>query len=371
MSDTIYDRALDECYAATVAPDYWPTALRNLVGVFGAADAMFYPKDVEAAAVAMPATATYTEFLEDYVAGEWYVDHYRADRGWPLLNSGRTVVIEHDLATDEERRKLATYNELYLKWGYSGFAAVGFKVDGQSWCVPMLRRTDQGFFTREEAKSMERLAPHLRRMVKLSGFFNNARGITGLEILDTLAEAAVLIAADRSVIEMNAPARALLEDNPRAIRLVNGRLTAIHADSNRALHALVGQAVRLRAGFTDAARAVPIPILRPGRRPLVAEVVDLPAFVTRLHSEARVIVLLRDPDAAPRTSAETLQSILGLTEAEATFAVLLANGDSIDRAAEFLGIARETARHRLKSIFAKTDTHRQGELVALLRNVMR
>lgn len=371
MADTIYDRALDECYAATIAPEYWPTALRNLVGVFGAADAMFYPKDVEAAAVAMPATATYTEFLEDYVAGEWYVDHYRADRGWPLLTSGQTVVIEHDLASDEERRTLATYNDLYLKWGYSGFAAIGFHVDRQPWCVPMLRRTDQGFFTREEANSMERLAPHLRRMVKLSGFFNTTRGITGLEILDSLSEAAVLIAGDRTVIEMNAPARALLDRNPRAIRLVGGRLTAIHADSNRALHTLIGQAVRMRAGYADAARALPIPILRPGRRPLVAEIVDLPAFVTRLHSEARVIVLLRDPDAGPRTGAETLQSIFGFTESEARFAILLANGDSIDQAAEFLGIARETARHRLKGVFAKTDTHRQGELVALLRNVMR
>ncbi|MGO9720572.1 MAG: helix-turn-helix transcriptional regulator, partial [Methylocella sp.] len=38
-------------------------------------------------------------------------------------------------------------------------------------------------------------------------------------------------------------------------------------------------------------------------------------------------------------------------------------------AARELKISRETARHQLKSVFAKTDTHRQNELVALLLQV--
>jgi DNA-binding CsgD family transcriptional regulator len=51
---------------------------------------------------------------------------------------------------------------------------------------------------------------------------------------------------------------------------------------------------------------------------------------------------------------------------EARLASPIASGISPERAAEDLGIARETARNQLKSIFAKADTHRQGELVALL-----
>jgi hypothetical protein len=38
-------------------------------------------------------------------------------------------------------------------------------------------------------------------------------------------------------------------------------------------------------------------------------------------------------------------------------------------AARELEISRETARNQLKSVFAKTDTHRQSELVALLMQV--
>jgi hypothetical protein len=42
---------------------------------------------------------------------------------------------------------------------------------------------------------------------------------------------------------------------------------------------------------------------------------------------------------------------------------------SPDNAARELRISRETARNQLKSMFAKTDTHRQSELVALLMQV--
>jgi DNA-binding CsgD family transcriptional regulator len=44
----------------------------------------------------------------------------------------------------------------------------------------------------------------------------------------------------------------------------------------------------------------------------------------------------------------------------------MAEGLSPERAAEELKIARGTARNHLKAVFAKTATHRQGELVALL-----
>lgn len=45
---------------------------------------------------------------------------------------------------------------------------------------------------------------------------------------------------------------------------------------------------------------------------------------------------------------------------------MIAEGTSLESAAEKLNISRETARTELKFVFAKTDTHRQSELVALL-----
>ena len=58
-----------------------------------------------------------------------------------------------------------------------------------------------------------------------------------------------------------------------------------------------------------------------------------------------------------------------LTPSEATLACVIARGAPLQIAARELEIPWETARKRLKSVFAKTYTHRQSELVALLLQV--
>ena len=61
-----------------------------------------------------------------------------------------------------------------------------------------------------------------------------------------------------------------------------------------------------------------------------------------------------------------LQKDLGLTVAEARLAAALAQGMSLKDYAAAAGIAEGTARVQLKSVFARTGTHRQAELVALI-----
>lgn len=56
----------------------------------------------------------------------------------------------------------------------------------------------------------------------------------------------------------------------------------------------------------------------------------------------------------------------GLTQMEAKLTVQLANGVSLEEAAEHLGISIHTARTHLKAVFAKTGAKRQSELVAML-----
>lgn len=64
--------------------------------------------------------------------------------------------------------------------------------------------------------------------------------------------------------------------------------------------------------------------------------------------------------------AEVLARTFGLSPAEARLATLIAAGRSPEQAAQNLGLALDTVRNQLKVVFAKTQTHRQGELVALL-----
>src|SRR5262245_2796466 len=61
--------------------------------------------------------------------------------------------------------------------------------------------------------------------------------------------------------------------------------------------------------------------------------------------------------------ADFLENRFDLTPAQARLVVLLFAGASLRSCAKVLGIKYETARSYLKSVFQKTGTHRQAELV--------
>jgi DNA-binding CsgD family transcriptional regulator len=67
-----------------------------------------------------------------------------------------------------------------------------------------------------------------------------------------------------------------------------------------------------------------------------------------------------------RISEASLRSRFCLTPAEAQIALGIADGKTLAAIAEARGVSVSTARGQLKFVFAKTGTHRQAELVALL-----
>jgi DNA-binding CsgD family transcriptional regulator len=85
--------------------------------------------------------------------------------------------------------------------------------------------------------------------------------------------------------------------------------------------------------------------------------------------DVRAILTLNALGPRPGPSAAILAKTFRLTPSEAKVACIIARGAPPDIAARELKISRETARNQLKSVFAKTDTHRQSALVALLLQV--
>jgi len=102
------------------------------------------------------------------------------------------------------------------------------------------------------------------------------------------------------------------------------------------------------------------------KRPLILHAVPL---AERSASGPHTVVILIDLDAAPQPTPEALQKIFALTHAEAKLAMEIAHGKSPDEIAEAAGVMVGTVRKQLASVFAKTNTHRQAELVALLARV--
>lgn len=86
------------------------------------------------------------------------------------------------------------------------------------------------------------------------------------------------------------------------------------------------------------------------------------------HDETRAIVLI-ELDSRPEPSARTLQCLFGLTAAETHLAIELARGGNLLDIARSQELSRTTIRSHLASLFVKTQTRRQVELVSLLGRV--
>jgi DNA-binding CsgD family transcriptional regulator len=69
-------------------------------------------------------------------------------------------------------------------------------------------------------------------------------------------------------------------------------------------------------------------------------------------------------------SIDLLRCHFGLTPAEARLALQLVAGETLRSAAAKLGISYETARTHLKTVFNKTGTCRQAELVIVLATAL-
>lgn len=363
------EHALEQCYIAVTEPALWGRALDALAASYGASGAMFYPKDVNAGATLVPFSSSYGELLEEYVAGRWYENHYRAQRGWRLLSeAGQRFVVEHDLASDEERRRLPHYNELYLRFGFPGFAAVGFHVNGHEWCLPLLRSSNQGHFSQAEARNFDVLRPHLARLMRLTDIVQHSGDKVTLQAFDNSGKAAILIGDDGRVVAMNERAGRLLDAISDHLKIVNSRLVCTNWTENKALARLVQSGTAAKSNWHSPADPI-LYLTRNGRAPISIELFAPAPTVRAVSARSVAILLIEDLDLRSIPDIDRLMKAYRLTAAEAKFCALLVGGATVKVAAESLEITEGTARQRLKAVFSKTSTNKQGELLLALSRI--
>jgi DNA-binding CsgD family transcriptional regulator len=223
-------------------------------------------------------------------------------------------------------------------------------------------------FGDEEVRVFETLMPHLQRALKVYVRFaeveKRQRELT--EIVDGLSIGVMLVTSTSRVLHANREAE-------RMIRCADGLgvdALGLRAASDRetvALRRLIGAAAETSAGRGLHSGGV-LSITRPsGRRSF--EVLVSPLRVSAslpLFRQPVVLLFVSDPESVPRTSKRVLQNLYGLTGAECRVASLVACGMTVKDISEALEVSRNTVKTQLKSIFAKTDTRRQTELVKLI-----
>ncbi len=189
------------------------------------------------------------------------------------------------------------------------------------------------------------------------------------EAFDWLEDwAAALEAAGRAVLALDTSGRVVVR-SPGASGLLGGRvqikdghLAISDPDAQRGLTALLAAAWR-----HDPAAPGPLPpplVMRRASGRLLH--IDVWPINGLAGGRIAVLLLLRETEGEAASRGELLREWFRLTPAEVRLALAIADGAGLRTAADRLGIRMSTARAHLKSVFLKTETHRQAELVALL-----
>jgi DNA-binding CsgD family transcriptional regulator len=168
-----------------------------------------------------------------------------------------------------------------------------------------------------------------------------------LSILESLGYGAAIVSADGSIQGMNKSAD---RDLPKMLRSF---------------------------GFESYPTRLPTKLAtlldRSAPGPVFLSLTKIRAFVAQkcaLETGTTFLLLCVDLNTLRSAQADVLQRGFGLTRRESLIAAALSTGISLHQIARWHGVGIGTVRGQLKSVFIKTGTKRQAELVAMLARLV-
>ncbi|MBR0827086.1 helix-turn-helix transcriptional regulator [Bradyrhizobium manausense] len=348
---------------AVLDPQQWSTLMEDICKAVGATGAAMLQSDIRTEDI--PRTASVAEFFDKgYFQNNLHVGDVRAKRGVPLLLTRTNVVTDADLFRSETEMLRDPLYAALGEWGLKWFAAVGFRAGPALWGLTIQRTPQQGMFDGDEVAILSQLSSRLTEAATLSTAVGRTAIASLTNALDLMERPALAIDRRGGLLGINNKAETYLG---RELVVRGGRLSLTDKDANTELIRRTDQ-LRLMSDL-QAARLSPVVINRTSRRPLVLQLLPVPPAARSPFLGARAILVLKDLERSATFSQELIVKLFNLTPAQARLGIRVANGASLEEAAAELGVALETARNHLKAIFAKTDTHRQGELIALLNKI--
>ena len=353
----VYDAVLDERLWAGLAP--------AIASTFDSTSTALHLRNLRKGTVQeLTVTANLEGSLWDSYRAHYHKHDIWVRRGAAIGLS--RVVTSKDLASDAELQRTEFYDFLRQT---DTFYIVGSVLPISKQEIAALgihRPRNAGTYEDADKDRVAVFLPHLSRALQLRRRLMEAdlQHETAIDALGRLRMGVLLVTFEGEIIYSNAQADLNLR-KADGIRSVGGRISTTNGRTTERLSGLIRTSVATAAGQEGTAGgAVSVP--RSGRLPLSLLVAPFrPARNGFGLPFPSALVFIRDPEGAtPATSA--LQSLFGLTPAEASIAAALAGGQSLEEISVAHGIRVGTARTHLKSILAKTGTNRQAQLVTLL-----
>lgn len=357
---------IDRIYAALVGEIGWDLFLQEVATCLPNGKATLFFHDLDSGSGALSLNAG---FSGDAAAA--YGSHFSRVNPWMRAAAQRPVglaVRSEQMLPRPDLLRTEFYADYLVPHGLG--TAVGVTVYKEERCNFMLSvlgaETDDA--TLDAARALlGQLAPHLRRVF---GYYRRSPQAgaalqDGLSVLDLLGIGLILVAPDRRIRHSNQAAEALIAAGGAVDQDGEGRLRFASPEVTVALDRALGT---IRLGLSRGLLDTKLLRRDGGRPPLRVRFVQLdPASVQVFFAGAAAMVLIEDPavsSAAARV--ESARAAYGLTAAELRVAQRLIEGLTPAEIAAVDGVSPLTVRSQLKSIFAKTDTRRQAEVVRKL-----
>ena len=362
------EKTLDLSYGAAIEPSLWVDVMQKLMSLIGGEGAVLMRTDI------VDGRGAATVASGDSAVVETYFSHYCSINPFQLVPdplsyvSGWTpkILLDEDWVPRADFEQSEYYNDFLrpqsAEWGLAiRLCLRGFDLA----TISIGRGFKYGRFETPDIAAMERLQPHLIRAYALSERFASLHGLKAglVTALDQCPSAMFLLHEDGCILHANLAAERLLSRGD-ALFATGGRLCATEAGAAGPLAALILQA---GAGVAEQRSAGALALRAKGRR-LPLNVTAAPLRLEQASVFAggsAVLVCVTDP-AAEATADAKLAELFALTAAESRLALALQEGLTLREASLRHRVSINTARVQLSSIFAKTKTHRQADLVRLM-----
>ncbi|WP_077035807.1 helix-turn-helix transcriptional regulator [Pelomonas sp. KK5] len=364
-----YSRLLESVYQGPLETPPWKSFVEELRGLMEASfvTLILRPAAADRPSVLVLAGPSKIESVDLYDSRFYQLDPFQN------LPRGRIVTAD-DLLGERVWLESVIYLEYLKPLDIRHILACDMvpSEPGEDCRLRVTRGHGQPAFDERDKALMALLMPHVRQSVHLCSHMGNIKLERKLfaGTVDSMQVGTVTLDEKGVILSINSEATAILDEKD-GIALVGGALKADYGNENTQLQKLIQTAL---AGTRDASEktvmAEAMSITRPsGRAKLGALVRIIPA---EEHEDAwsrpKVAVFLRNAEQKASPSIDVIRRLFDLTHAEASLAVLLTNGLTLDEASEQLNIRRNTARAHLRSIFSKMGVTRQTELVRLVLN---
>jgi len=385
------DQLIEDIYDAVTFPERWGGVLERLCALTDATHGFLFtaaPRHDSLTAALWARHNITDRQLADYTT------HFRHRDVWTnaaaargLLN--RSVVRRgEELVPDAVLRRSAFFNELLLDHGMGRLCALtlsdGAELAPVQPVLSLHRPADASSFPDETVRLLQDCAPHLQRAMRLR--VRLLAGRDGLEearwsgrAIDRLPLGIALLDAAGRIVGLNRAGQTMI-DARDGLRLAQGRLQAEQGGEARRLAHVLEVAVSASGKGASARRgeAADLRVSRPsGRAPYLLSVLPLSPESAGPFDDAdggaariRAVVYIVDPAAVAPGLGQRLGALFGLTAVEAGLVADLLADLTPAEIGERRGVAISTVRSQLRSIFAKTGTARQSELMNLVNRCL-